>query len=42
MLSAILSRQIVYLITSVPAGFFAFYFVDWFWFNGIYYPVVVA
>ena len=42
MLSAFLSRQIVYLMISVPVGFVVFYFVDWYWFDGICYPVVVT
>ena len=42
MLSALLSRQILYLMISVPVGFVAFYFVDWYWFDGTCYPAVVT
>jgi hypothetical protein len=39
---AALSRQFVYAVIAAPVGFSAFYFVDWYWFDGVNFPAVVT
>ena len=35
-------RQFMYFLMAFPIGYAAFSFVDWYWFDDKYYPVVAA